>query len=119
MADVPAKGSNESPIRLDNVTGGCPIGGIPHRGGSAPTVHLMPPRFLGHTSTLRERITMGNREKIIEVLRRSPLTPLSYSDIKATSGVPVNACQARRRSPNDGCGASTTSAVRSAKTSAS
>jgi hypothetical protein len=32
---------------------------------------------------------MGNREKIIEVLRRSPLTPLSYSDIKATSGVPV------------------------------
>ena len=32
---------------------------------------------------------MGNREKIIRVLRRSPLTPLSYSDLKATSGVPV------------------------------
>jgi len=32
---------------------------------------------------------MGNREKIIEVLRRSPLTPLTYSDIKAASGVPV------------------------------
>ena len=32
---------------------------------------------------------MGNREKIVGVLRRSPLTPLSYSDIKAASGVPV------------------------------
>jgi hypothetical protein len=32
---------------------------------------------------------MGNREKITEILRRSPLTPLSYSDIKATAGVPV------------------------------
>ena len=32
---------------------------------------------------------MGNREKITEVLRRSPLTPLTYSDIKATAGVPV------------------------------
>ena len=32
---------------------------------------------------------MGNKEKITEVLRRWPLTPLSYSDIKAASGVPV------------------------------
>jgi hypothetical protein len=32
---------------------------------------------------------MGNREKNIDVFRRSPLTPLSYSDIKATAGVPV------------------------------
>ena len=32
---------------------------------------------------------MGNREKIIEVFRRSPLTPLTYSDIKAAAGVPV------------------------------
>ena len=32
---------------------------------------------------------MGNKEKITEVLRRSPLTPLAYSDIKATAGVPV------------------------------
>jgi len=32
---------------------------------------------------------MGNRDKITEVLRRSPLTPLRYSDIKATAGVPV------------------------------
>jgi hypothetical protein len=32
---------------------------------------------------------MGNREKVIGVLRRSPLTPLAYSDIKATAGVPV------------------------------
>ena len=32
---------------------------------------------------------MGNREKIIEVLRRSPLTPLTYSDIKATADVPA------------------------------
>ena len=32
---------------------------------------------------------MGNKEKIIQVLKRSPLTPLSYSDIKATAEVPV------------------------------
>jgi len=32
---------------------------------------------------------MDNRVKIIEVLRRSPLTPLTYSDIRATAGVPV------------------------------
>jgi hypothetical protein len=32
---------------------------------------------------------MNNREKIIEVLRRSPLTPLSYSDIKAAADVPL------------------------------
>jgi hypothetical protein len=32
---------------------------------------------------------MVNREKIIEVLRRSPLTPLAYSDIKATANVPL------------------------------
>lgn len=32
---------------------------------------------------------MNNRQKIIGVLRRSPLTPLSYSDIKATAGVSV------------------------------
>jgi hypothetical protein len=32
---------------------------------------------------------MGNREKITEVLRRSPLTPLTYSDIKAVAGVPI------------------------------
>ncbi len=32
---------------------------------------------------------MDNREKIIGVLRRSPLAPLTYSDIKATAGVPV------------------------------
>jgi hypothetical protein len=38
---------------------------------------------------LYERAIMGNREKIIDVFRRSPLTPLSYSDIKATAGVPV------------------------------
>ncbi len=32
---------------------------------------------------------MGNREKITGVLRRSPLTPLTYTDIKATADVPV------------------------------
>ena len=32
---------------------------------------------------------MGNKEKIVGVLRRSPLTPLAYSDIKATANVPV------------------------------
>ena len=32
---------------------------------------------------------MSNRERIIGVLRRSPLTPLSYSELKATAGVPV------------------------------
>ena len=32
---------------------------------------------------------MGNREKITEVLRRSPLTSLTYSDIKATADVPA------------------------------
>ena len=32
---------------------------------------------------------MSNREKIVQILRRSPLTPLTYSDIKATAGVPV------------------------------
>ena len=32
---------------------------------------------------------MDNREKIVEVLRRSPLTPLTYSDIKAVAGVPA------------------------------
>ena len=32
---------------------------------------------------------MGNKEKIIQVLRRSPLTPLTYSDLKATADVPV------------------------------
>jgi hypothetical protein len=32
---------------------------------------------------------VDNREKIAEVLRRSPLTPLAYSDIKATADVPV------------------------------
>ena len=34
-------------------------------------------------------MVVDNKEKITEVLRRSPLTPLSYSDIKAASGVPV------------------------------
>ena len=32
---------------------------------------------------------MGNREKITEVLRRSPRTPLTFSDIKATADVPA------------------------------
>ncbi len=32
---------------------------------------------------------MDNKGKIAEVLRRSPLTPLSYSDIKATADVPA------------------------------
>jgi hypothetical protein len=32
---------------------------------------------------------MDNKAKIIQVLRRSPLTPLTYSDIKATAGVPM------------------------------
>jgi len=32
---------------------------------------------------------MGNKEKITEVLRHSPLTPLTYSHIKATASVPV------------------------------
>ena len=32
---------------------------------------------------------MGNREKIIGVLRRSPLTPLAYSAINATADVPA------------------------------
>ncbi len=32
---------------------------------------------------------MENREKIIGVLRSSPLTPLTYSDIKATADVPA------------------------------
>ena len=32
---------------------------------------------------------MSNREKIVGVLRCSPLTPLSYSDIKATADVPA------------------------------
>jgi hypothetical protein len=32
---------------------------------------------------------MSNREKIIGVLIRSPLTPLAYSDIKATADVPA------------------------------
>ncbi len=31
---------------------------------------------------------MGNKEKITEVFRRSLLTPLSYSHIKATADVP-------------------------------
>jgi hypothetical protein len=56
-----------------------------------PTVRTTRPRldFLGPISTLHERTLMGNKEKITEVLRRSPLTPLAYSDIKATAGVPV------------------------------
>jgi hypothetical protein len=32
---------------------------------------------------------MGNQEKITEVLRRSPLTPLTYSEIKKTADVPA------------------------------
>ena len=32
---------------------------------------------------------MDNKEKIVEVLGRSPLMPLTYSDIKATADVPV------------------------------
>jgi len=32
---------------------------------------------------------MGNREKITGVLRRSPLTPLTYTDIKANADVPI------------------------------
>ena len=32
---------------------------------------------------------MGNREKIIEVLRRSPLAPVTYTDLKMNSGVPA------------------------------
>ena len=32
---------------------------------------------------------MDNREKIIGVLRRSPLAPLTYCDIEATADVPV------------------------------
>ncbi len=34
-------------------------------------------------------MAIDNREKIVEVLRRSPLTPLTYSDIKAVAGVPA------------------------------
>jgi len=32
---------------------------------------------------------MSNRERITGVLRRSPLTPLAYADIKATADVPA------------------------------
>ena len=32
---------------------------------------------------------MSNRERIIGVLRRSPLTPRTYTDLKVNSGVPV------------------------------
>ena len=32
---------------------------------------------------------MGNKEKITAVLRRSPLTPLAYSELRAVAGVPV------------------------------
>ena len=32
---------------------------------------------------------MGNRGKIMRVFRHSPLTPLTYSEIKATADVPV------------------------------
>jgi len=56
---------------------------------SRPTGNRPPPQFPVRISILRERTTIDNREKIIEVLRRSPLTPLSYSDIKVTAGVPV------------------------------
>ena len=34
-------------------------------------------------------MAMGTKEKITEVLRRSPLTPRAYFDIKATDNVPV------------------------------
>ena len=32
---------------------------------------------------------MNNKEKIVEVFRRSPLTPLTYSEIKKTADVPA------------------------------
>jgi hypothetical protein len=48
-----------------------------------------PPEIVERISILRETTIMNNREKITEVLRRSPLTPLAYSDIKATADVPV------------------------------
>ena len=44
---------------------------------------------LERASILYERTHMDNKEKITEVLRRSPLTPLSYSDIKAAANVPL------------------------------
>jgi hypothetical protein len=34
-------------------------------------------------------MVMSNRERIIGVLRRSPLTPLTYSEIKVAADVPV------------------------------
>ncbi len=45
--------------------------------------------FHGALSILCEGADTGNKEKITEVLRRLPLTPLAYSDIKATADVPV------------------------------
>jgi hypothetical protein len=62
---------------------------LPHWGGITSIGDLPPLGFLERVSILYERIVMDNREKITEVLRRSPLTPLSYSDIKATADVPV------------------------------
>jgi predicted methyltransferase len=56
---------------------------------SRPTGNRPPPQFPVRISILRERTIIDNREKIIEVLRRSPLTPLTYSNIKATADVPV------------------------------
>jgi hypothetical protein len=32
---------------------------------------------------------VNNKEKIVEVFRRSPLTPLTYSEIKKTADVPA------------------------------
>src|SRR3712207_8230550 len=33
--------------------------------------------------------TLSNKEKIVDVFRRSPLTPLSYTDLKAVADVPL------------------------------
>ena len=45
--------------------------------------------FHGALNIPCEEADTGNKEKITEVLRRSPLTPLTYSDIKATADVPA------------------------------
>jgi hypothetical protein len=44
--------------------------------------------FHGALSIPCKEAATGNKEKITEVLRRSPLLPLTYSDIKATADVP-------------------------------
>ena len=53
---------------------------------SSPKRNRPPSAFQERVSILHKKVLMGNREKITEVLRRSPLT---YSEIKKTADVPV------------------------------